>query len=127
MTVSALIEDTSQLETVLDVCAAVFELPTGGAAPMRVRPISVLWEEVELFRMLDDDLAGCIQGLAQAPDVTRELRDILRGFVARYHYEVQLGLLATDGFPARLYDMDEHLTPLPPAARASVESISPIR
>jgi hypothetical protein len=112
LTVSALIEDTSQLETVLDVMRSrIFELPTGGAAPMRVRPISVLWEEVELFRMLDDDLAGCIQGLAQAPDVTRELRDMLRGFVARYHYEVQLGLLATDGFLARLYDMDEHLTP----------------
>lgn len=112
LTVSALIEDTSQLETVLDVMRSrIFDLPAGGTTPMRVRPVSMLWEEVELFRMLDDDLAGCIQGLAQAPDVTREMRDMLRGFVARYHYEVQLGLLATDGFLARLYDMDEQLTP----------------
>ncbi len=112
LTISALIEDTSQLETVLAVMRGqIFALPESGAAPARVRTEDVLREEVELFRMLDDDLAGCLQGLAQAPGAARELQELLRDFAVRYHHEVQLGLLATDGFLARLHAVDGQLTP----------------
>ncbi len=112
LAVSALIEDTAQLETVLAIMRGqIFALPESGAAPIRVQSADALREEVELFRMLDDDLAGCLQGLAQAPGATRELRDMLRDFAARYHIDVQIGLIATDGFLARLHEVDGQLTP----------------
>lgn len=112
LTVSSLIEDTSQLDTVLAIMRdQLFALPPRASARVRVRPLDALREEVELFRMLDDDLAACLQGLAQTPGSSQELQGMLRAFAAQYHNEIQLGLIATDGFLARLHEMDGQLTP----------------
>lgn len=112
LTISALIEDESQLPVVLDLMRdKLFALPAEGATPFRVRPSATLRAEVALFRALDEDLGECLRNLAEARDCTTGMKNVLRSFADRYHRQIQLGLVSTDAFLSTLQSEDPKLMP----------------
>lgn len=112
LTVSSLLQDTSRLPSVLSVLkTSLFPSSDLKSKQMLVRQSDRLSDEVELFLMLDQDLADCLSGLALAPDRTTESVNLLRAFALDYHRQVQLELLSTDGFLSLLHEREPDLLP----------------
>jgi hypothetical protein len=111
LTISALLEEDGYLSDVLAIIRdRLFELPAGEIA-LRIRAIETLRMEVDLFRILDDDLAECLRSLHTARDTGEAMRRILESFADRYHRDIQLALVATDRFLAELHARDPRLRP----------------
>lgn len=106
LVVSAILEDESQLETILTIIQRdLFALK--GDAEFRVLDSAGLQFMVGTFLLLDDDLIKCLGEISRSSAAARrpELETVARRFLTAYHRRVQLGLVCTNEFLATLQRM----------------------
>ena len=106
LVVSAILEDESQLQTILTVVRRdLFGLDD--KHKFRVLGEADLGFAVETFLLLDDDLTKCLAEIAGKPGRHRnpELKAMARRFFMDYHDQIQLGLAKTNRFLAALHKM----------------------
>ena len=112
LVISTLLEEEQMLPLICDIMRdKLFALSPRTSQAPRVLSADALRQEVDLFLTLDGDIADCLNDLATAPGTTAEMNNILRSFARRYHREIQLALLPTDGFLAQLSRKDGKLIP----------------
>jgi len=112
LVVSAILEDRSQLDTILAIVRRdLFGLQE--TAQFRVLDPAALHFTVTTFLQLDEDLTKCLAEIARpaGKGPAPALGDLAREFFLKYHLQVQVGLIRTNGFLAAI---DQHAPgPLP--------------
>ena len=105
--VSALLEDESQLQTILTVIERdLFDLQKNTA--FRVLRPEDLDFTLETFSLLDIELMKCLEEIAASArrEGKPELAKMSRDFAQDYHHQIQLGLVTTNEFLAKLHLSD---------------------
>lgn len=103
LVVSAILEDRSQLDTILAIVRRdLFGLQE--TAQFRVLDPAALDFTVTTFLQLDEDLTKCLAAISRPAGngPAPAMGDLARAFFLKYHLQVQVGLIRTDGFLAAI-------------------------